>query len=159
MESTGQELLPHRTEEKQATSERGAEEVGFRLCFGLFMPRRAREAERGGTTTTPGWMARPRRPQPQPQVWLLCYWALASKGLQDFGMTDMPPGCPLLLQFKVSCENDGWPHDMRDGIISLPFSFLFGGDDRCRYVSFFPKLGPMSHNGVVKLLESNVRRR
>jgi hypothetical protein len=23
---------------------------------------------------------------------------------------------------------------------------------------FFPKLGPMSHNGVVKLLESNVRR-
>jgi hypothetical protein len=38
---------------------------------------------------------------------------------------------------------------------------MFGGEyeHRRRYVSFFPpKVGHISHNGVVKLLESNIRR-
>ena len=60
MEATRQGLVPHRGKADDEVR-CGVEEVGFCLCFALLWfvyaatSPRGREAERGGTTTTPGW--------------------------------------------------------------------------------------------------------
>ena len=80
---------------------------------------RARMNERGREEDDDPWMA----VRPQAQVWWLCYWALAGKGLQALVMTDMPSGAlTFLLPFKVACDLMGWaPRQEGWHIISLPF--------------------------------------
>lgn len=86
-----------RTEKKQR---KGRRQWGF--AFGLFMPRREkeraseRERERNDDDL---WM--PLRPQAQ--VWLLCHWEVAGKGLPGPRMTNVPSGFSSLFFCCQGC--------------------------------------------------------